>query len=232
MIHGYSEDVVTNNSAGIYSASKAALTLMSETLRLELAPLGVSVLTAMAGAVAGTNFHQNLPNLTLPAFSPYKPIEQQIRDSGENDPKGTDQTAFAEQLVTDILKGKKGLLWRGQMASVTKWVSKFMPSKMLDGMLTNGRGTTLLQNIRSGGAVPSSVSPSYPFEATEPDSSISDTLSESTPDLPEESSFSVPAGRFGPLGIKRYKNVTEITAQDPAINPEARGKGPRLVQIP
>ena len=133
-----------------------------------MAPLGVKVLTAMAGAVAGTNFHDNVPPLTIPASSPYKHIQRQIEQSGDNDPKGTDQDAFAEQLVKDILNGKTGLLWRGQMASMTKWVSKWVPTKLLDGMLTSGRGTAELQDIMGHAIVSPYVPPGLDNATTTP----------------------------------------------------------------
>ena len=106
---------------GVYSASKSALTCASETLRLELSPLGVRVVTAMVGSVS-THFHDNNPSCELPANSLYKPVESYIADTdkGKLSPPGTDVCVFAQQLVKDILGGKKGQVWRGKMASMTK----------------------------------------------------------------------------------------------------------------
>lgn len=42
---------VADKKVGIYFASKAAANSISETLRLEMKPLGVRVVTAMVGAV-------------------------------------------------------------------------------------------------------------------------------------------------------------------------------------
>ncbi|MCJ1384765.1 hypothetical protein MMC17_007883 [Xylographa soralifera] len=126
---------------GIYSASKAALTIASETLRLELEPFGVRVITAMIGVV-DTNTYSNNSNLGLPAGSLYKPIEQQIADinAGKHSPKGTDVNTLAKNVVDDILKGKKGQLWRGKMASMTSWVSMLVPWGMFDGTVIAGTG--------------------------------------------------------------------------------------------
>ena len=219
----YSHKLVTDSYLGIYSASKAALTLMSETLRLEMAPLGINVLTAMAGAVAGTNFHQSVPSINLPSTSPYKPIEQQIVESGQNDPKGSDQTAFANQLVKDILKRKSGFVWRGQMASMTKWVSKWVPSKLLDGMLTSGRGTVALKNIMAGLIVPPSAEASLSSQLADSYTSFrSNWSSETNPDMTADNDSAVAYGRFGrlsppkapPKAPPKNINLTEMTFMD------------------
>ena len=131
----------TSSTAGVYSASKAALTIASETLRLELKPFGVGVVTVMVGSVE-SNFHANNPSFHLPADSLYKPIEQQIADTdaGKHSPPGTNTAAFADQLVKDVLRGGEGQLWRGKMANITRWVSKWVPWIILDKMVASGRG--------------------------------------------------------------------------------------------
>ncbi|MCJ1395436.1 hypothetical protein MMC18_008322 [Xylographa bjoerkii] len=113
---------------GIYSSSKAALTIASETLRLEVEPFGVRVITAMVGAV-DTNIYSNNSIFKLPAGSLYMPIEQRIADinAGKNSLKGADVNTFAKKVIDDILKGNKGQLWRGRMASMARWVSILVP---------------------------------------------------------------------------------------------------------
>ena len=59
-----------------YNSSKAALAQWSETLRLELEPLGIRVVTVVTGQVGS-----NLPN--APKFesdSIYKPLEAQLAE--------------------------------------------------------------------------------------------------------------------------------------------------------
>ena len=128
-------------SLGIYGASKSALTNASETLRLELAPFGIKVITAMLGVVK-SNLITNSPDIHLPPESMYKPVEQQIREanSGSNVPKGMDPNKFADQLVEDILNGKKGRIWRGNMAHVVKWASSYLPTGVFDGLISDGMG--------------------------------------------------------------------------------------------
>ncbi|MCJ1250991.1 hypothetical protein MMC30_008222 [Trapelia coarctata] len=139
--------------ACIYAASKAALSLASETLRLELTPFGVHVVTVMVGSVGNTNFHANSPEYRLPPSSIYQPIERFIADtdSGKLQPPDTELDAFAADLVRDILKGRKGQVWLGNLARMTKWVSTWVPWGMFDGMVAKGRGIDVLMKTAQGG---------------------------------------------------------------------------------
>ncbi|KAE8422603.1 hypothetical protein BDV36DRAFT_310305 [Aspergillus pseudocaelatus] len=60
---------------GIYSSSRSAGTRISETLRLEMAPLGVRVVTVILGGVqTSVNDPNNITDLELPRDSPYRKI--------------------------------------------------------------------------------------------------------------------------------------------------------------
>jgi 1-acylglycerone phosphate reductase len=61
----------------IYNASKAALNSLSDRLRLELSPFGVTIITVGAGGLA-TGFVGNRPPVLVPEGSLYKPIEGEI----------------------------------------------------------------------------------------------------------------------------------------------------------
>ena len=94
---------------GIYSASKAALTIASETLRLELAPFHITIMIVMLGVVQ-LGLLANTAEVDLPPGSMYAPVERQIHKvrAGSNMPKAINADKFAEKLVKDILRGKKG----------------------------------------------------------------------------------------------------------------------------
>jgi short chain dehydrogenase len=126
-------DYLTNTPTGIYASSKSALTNLSDTLRLELAPLGVSVITLMAGTVS-TPFDANEPSFVLPPTSRYAAIKDTIARwaSGEAGPKSCTPEEFAESVVEDIIgKGKGGQLWKGPNSGTVKLVSKWVPVSML-----------------------------------------------------------------------------------------------------
>ncbi|KAF7586373.1 hypothetical protein BBP40_009019 [Aspergillus hancockii] len=122
--------VVNTPWIGIYSSSKSSLSTLSETLRLELAPLGVSVLTIMVGTVT-TTFHANEPEVILPPTSRYVAIRDTISRwaTGQAGPKGCSVTEFAVSIADDVL-GEKGVVWRGPNSAAVRF----------DQMMSGGQG--------------------------------------------------------------------------------------------
>jgi short-subunit dehydrogenase len=111
---------------GIYSSSKAALLALSETLRLELKPFGVQVLSVMTGAVQTMIFQTNY---SLPPDSAYLAWEKQIAAQAEGSEQAFRMSApvYAERVVDDILNRRRSITYRGQMASFAYWVVALMP---------------------------------------------------------------------------------------------------------
>lgn len=62
---------------GTYSASKRALEVIAETMRLELKPFGVDVLSVVTGAVKSQG-QTYFGDFALPENSLYKPIEDSV----------------------------------------------------------------------------------------------------------------------------------------------------------
>ncbi|TIA10598.1 hypothetical protein D6C80_07984, partial [Aureobasidium pullulans] len=125
---------------GIYSASKAALTSISETLRL-LDPLVVKVLAVFAGNVK-TQFWSVEKEITLPKGS--KTINEAAGGKFGGD-KQSSADHFSDQLFTAIVRGRVGAVWQGALAGSVRWVSKFAPSWLLDKALSSGRGLDQLR---------------------------------------------------------------------------------------
>jgi NAD(P)-dependent dehydrogenase (short-subunit alcohol dehydrogenase family) len=124
-----------------YTSSKAAINVFSETLRMELAPLGVSVLTIMAGVV-DSKFHAN-ETFALPEGSRYAPIQDIIAGwaSGASKPKGCPAEQFAQQVVKDILRsGSGGMVYRGPHSSWVAALSHYGPASMTDMAMSYGQG--------------------------------------------------------------------------------------------
>lgn len=113
--------------AGLYNASKAALMAYSETLKLEMSPFDVKVMSLVTGSIDTTIMSHG--ELTLPENSLYKKAHKEIQDRGNGigAPSKTAPVDFAKQVVKDILHGTNGPIWRGAMASVAWYMSKFMP---------------------------------------------------------------------------------------------------------
>ena len=136
-------------SSGVYAASKAALTNASETLRLELAPFEIKVVTLMLGVVK-SNIHANTAEYQMPEGSIYSPINQQIRDidAGKDDLEAMDPEDFANAFVKELLRGKQGRLWMGKYAGTVKWASTLLPTRFFDALVSQNRGLDILWNLR------------------------------------------------------------------------------------
>ena len=92
---------------GLYSGSKSCMATISETLRLEMKPLGVNVVTVITGAIE-TNLFANAPEQqSLPEDSLYKPAEEEImlRTTGGDVKYRSKGDDFARDLVKVVLRG-------------------------------------------------------------------------------------------------------------------------------
>lgn len=120
----------TKLESAFYNASKAAVRMYSEVLRLEVAPLGVKVITVMTGIVA-TNMFSNAPHDALPENSYYKMANEEIAvlASGEKF-VGTAMppAVYAEGVVNDVLSGYSGMTWRGKIASMGWFIYSYFPT--------------------------------------------------------------------------------------------------------
>ena len=134
----------------VYNASKAALHSYSDTLRVELAPLGVDVITVVTGGVKS-----NLARTerTLPEGSPYAPLEANYRRRQKHSQEvGMDTTEYARDVVGKILAGdgwiwKRRHIWAGGRAGLVSWVSVFLGvgSGFWDWLMTRMFGLGLLR---------------------------------------------------------------------------------------
>lgn len=121
-----------SNNAAMYNASKAAVHLYSSTLRLELAPLSVRVLTIVTGMVA-TAFLANVPTPVLPASSLYRPVASNIEAMarGENVKNPMASDVYANEVVKDVLGGETGQVWRGTDAGLAKIGKSLFPGWLI-----------------------------------------------------------------------------------------------------
>jgi NAD(P)-dependent dehydrogenase (short-subunit alcohol dehydrogenase family) len=110
---------------GIYAASKAAIFTMSGSMRKELAPLGVRVVTIMSGAV-DTNFKDNSP-WKVPKDSFYYELAGEIESKKSTSKfKGMAPDAYAKKVVGDLLRSCPGpVIFRGKFASAI-WVLSWL----------------------------------------------------------------------------------------------------------
>ncbi|KAK7745886.1 hypothetical protein SLS53_002605 [Cytospora paraplurivora] len=107
--------------AGIYSSSKAAIAQLSETLRIELAPLGVRVVTVMCGSANTPIFNKPGGQLRLPERSYYaghgiEEVANKQRDDHQGGSMNVDE--LAQSLVKGILSGTQKPVWAGTYAAL------------------------------------------------------------------------------------------------------------------
>ncbi|KAM0251660.1 hypothetical protein ACHAQJ_008074 [Trichoderma viride] len=116
-----------------YASIKAAVNSISETLRLELSPLGVSVVIIMLGTVA-TPFLANEPTPELPATSYYSAVLDTItkRAKGQAGPKGGPVQQVVDSMIPDVVaEGRNGIVWRGANSTAVWFGSRRVPGRML-----------------------------------------------------------------------------------------------------
>ncbi|KAL8851889.1 MAG: hypothetical protein Q9221_003212 [Calogaya cf. arnoldii] len=123
----------------VYNASKAALHSYSETLRVEVAPFGVHVITVVTG---GVKSRISRVKRSLEEDSAYKRIEgaYQKRQLYSNT-VGMETKAYAEQMVGQVLSAEGWLwrtrtIWAGGSAEMVKWLSWFLPDFAIERIIS------------------------------------------------------------------------------------------------
>ncbi|KAI1458107.1 oxidoreductase [Annulohypoxylon moriforme] len=136
-----------------YAASKVALNSLSETLRLEVAPFGVSVVTVVPGVINSRNHINDAAGFDLPPNSRYSAIKDIIfrSASGEFIPKdGMPAEKFAELIVDDVVgTGKGGVVSRGPYAPMLKYIGRLAPTWLADYLLSQNQGIKELSQTDS-----------------------------------------------------------------------------------
>ncbi|ETS80421.1 hypothetical protein PFICI_07950 [Pestalotiopsis fici W106-1] len=144
-----SKGIIVNNTSisstlvipygGAYGASKAALAMFSDMLRVEIAAFGVRVVDLKTGVVGPTNLGKNERSTpVLPEGSIYAPakdlVEKGLRRE-DFEETGMPPAAWARKIVQDLeKKSPPSLIWRGQSALLA-WVVTLLPHGLLDGVI-------------------------------------------------------------------------------------------------
>lgn len=128
---------------GAYNSSKAAASLLTETMRMELAPFGVKVVALMTASVRSKFFDNQAEatgNRPLPEDSIYRVVPGGLKMM--QNPKdlfgargATDADVWAEQIVKDLSRTDPPYqIWRGQGAGMIR-LSNHLPVGTLDSMM-------------------------------------------------------------------------------------------------
>lgn len=134
--------ILTTPFAGAYCASKAALHMLSDALRMELAPFNIQVITVQPGAIA-SNFGNRArtevdTNLNFDSDSWYTPIKTAIEaraNASQENPTPTDE--FARSLVKQLCKKQpKSIIRLGKGSTALVALKRWLPESLLDKILS------------------------------------------------------------------------------------------------
>ena len=97
--------IVTTPFAGAYCSSKSALHSLSDALRMELAPFGISVVTIQPGGVRSSFGRNAEASIRLPENSLYQPVADGIRARAQAGQQGAmPAEVFAGPVVEALLR--------------------------------------------------------------------------------------------------------------------------------
>lgn len=138
---------------GVYNASKAAMSMLSETMRMELEGFGISVVNLKTGGVQ-TNIVKNIQARTprLPENSIYSParkvVESAMRSEWvEKRGMGISAEQWAKQVVAELLKEMPPtVIWKGESAWTASLLA-WLPTRWFDGMMKNMTGLAEVEKI-------------------------------------------------------------------------------------
>ncbi len=114
----------------MYNASKAALHAYSNTLRVELAPFGVKVVTVVTGGVQ-SNIART--ERELPEGSLYVPLNEEYQRRQKHSQEGAmSNEAYARSVVSKVLqKSPPKWVWEGNKSWLIWFVDSFLPKGVM-----------------------------------------------------------------------------------------------------
>ncbi|CAJ2504891.1 Uu.00g122850.m01.CDS01 [Anthostomella pinea] len=141
---------------GLYSASKAALARLSDSMRQELSCLGIRVVELKTAGVR-TNFIRNSNTnnvegraLKLPDGSLYEPareLVQGIMSQEQHAETGISAEQWAEGVVGDLMRrSPPPVIWRGENALLAR-VASVLPAWVFEGVLKRMMGMDEVEKI-------------------------------------------------------------------------------------
>ncbi|KAJ4169131.1 hypothetical protein NW754_011065 [Fusarium falciforme] len=128
-----------NLFSSAYNASKAAVVSYSDTLRLEVQPLGLRVVTLYMGEVSTPLMATE--NINFGPDSIYRDVEDSVKARTTTHLEKTMPPAeFARQVVGALINGKDSFLWKGTNAFVVWLLNAVGPRTVFDGIMKKSGG--------------------------------------------------------------------------------------------
>ncbi|KAL1726705.1 hypothetical protein EV714DRAFT_276322 [Schizophyllum commune] len=134
---------------GAYGASKAAINALADTLRVELAPFGVKVVSLVTGMVVSNLAPRLNMDEVFPEGSIYKPVEHGFRDVFARGTKGSTPTDVYAKAVVDeaVKKSPAPWFWTGGLSRLAWFLSVFAWRGSFDGIVSKQYGLDKLAKI-------------------------------------------------------------------------------------
>ncbi|MDN3922821.1 SDR family NAD(P)-dependent oxidoreductase [Roseateles violae] len=134
--------LLTTPFAGAYCASKAALHALADAMRMELAPLGLRVVTVQPGGIASHFGAAAKERVRLPDDSLYRGIAAFVRGRADAQQHGaTPVDQFAATVATHLLDPRAGPICRtGSQSRKLPLFKRWLPTALLDRKLSERFG--------------------------------------------------------------------------------------------
>ena len=128
--------------AGPYCASKAAMNAIGDSLRMELAPFGIQVVTVQPGGIQTAFGDQASARVSLPPDSAYLPIRDGIlARANESQSQAMPASQFAQALVHLLSQPQPPALIRlGSKSRLMPGLKRWLPQRWLDQALSRRFG--------------------------------------------------------------------------------------------
>ncbi|KAF3766680.1 NAD(P)-binding protein [Cryphonectria parasitica EP155] len=130
-----------------YNATKAALHHWSNTLRVEMAPLNVKVLTIISGEI-GTNILKRDTSRELPEGSYFAPLSEEFKKHVQRIPNTTNRFDYASKVVAESIKSQPTTwFWYGKTTLIVRFLDTFLWRRVWDYMFWNTFNFAKLQRV-------------------------------------------------------------------------------------
>lgn len=138
--------------AGPYCASKAAFNAMSDSLRMELKPLGIRVVTVQPGGIRSGFGDQAASQVHLAPDSPYQAVRDGVlARANDSQTKAMPADTFAHLLVAKLAQAHCPELIRlGDKSQLMPLIKRNLPTWLLDRILSKRFHLDRLQARRQG----------------------------------------------------------------------------------
>ena len=132
--------------AGAYCSTKAALTALSDSLRMELAPFGIDVVTVQPGGIKSNLSGNADKGLERFRKTPYGPIQDFIvARANASQENATPAEIFAKELVDKLERKKTPRFIRlGKDSTLLPFIARF-PRSLIDALLSKKFGLDRLR---------------------------------------------------------------------------------------